>query len=772
MMAQGQMTGNIRSSFLTKVGLTDLRKQQLEPLVRRPWVEFVAAVVITLAVVSIFRGERGMDFALLWASANLAVNGICALMQLRLRKQLETEADRNKTAIQVSLLNVLQGLSWGFLFVGLLPNSSGGIQLLLVWCLAALLAAAAFSRWTVPATALCLITPIAFGGALGMLMASVEQSLLAALAVLMLFAVLTRLVIVTGASMRLQLAEQQAAIANSETIGLLLRDFERDSSDWLWEINNQGLLTRGANTFAKTLSISDYEIQNCDLAGLIDARTQPLAGLARKTLFQLLETKQPFTHEIFAISTSSGERFIRLTAKPIFNEDNNAGGWRGVAADVTTEKIAERKVEQLSMRDVLTGLPNRPYFYETFEADLRATYGQGLWLMCFDLDGFKAINDEVGHNTGDRVLVAIAHRLEKFQSKSVKIARLSGDEFGAIIHGDLAFVERTWKAIAKEVAVPLVINNRSFDVTISIGIAKCGGLQLVSSRIVRMADLALYRAKQDRSGKACFFNEEMDSEDKQRQEFERDFRAALEHDQFELEYQPICDAQNHEVNCYEALVRWRHPRNGTVPPALFIPLAEETGLIDRLGAWVLRKACEDAMSWPRHIGVSVNVSAIQFESQKVLSATAHALALSGMSPSRLVLELTESALLKNESNTRKIMSDLKILGVKMALDDFGTGQSSLYHLQHYNFDIIKIDRSFVCDSVGQTNSTAIVRAIIQLASELGMNTVAEGVESPAQLEALVKAGCSEVQGYYLGRPQPAAALLAQGHVPARPKLLA
>jgi diguanylate cyclase (GGDEF)-like protein len=775
-MAKGQTKSSGMLGMLAKIGMADLQRQQLEPMVNRPWAEFLAAVLVTFAIIAVFQNQHGLYFAVLWGSANFVINGICAIVQTRLQKKLELESDRRKTAVQLSTLSLLQGFSWGSLFVGLLPISTGGIQLLLVWCLAAVLAATAFARWTVPAIALCLITPIAAGGALGMYMASVEQAVPAAIAILMLFAVLMRLVSVTGAAMRKQLAEQQLAITNSETISLLLRDFERDSSDWLWETNAQGILVRGASGFAKSLSISDYELQNCDLAGLVDARTQPLSGLARKTLFQLFQSGQPFNSEVFAVSTSNGERFVRLTAKPINFVDGMPKAWRGVAADVTTEKLAERKVEQLSMRDVLTGLPNRPFFYETFEADLRVTYGQGLWLAVFDIDGFKAINDEHGHSVGDRLLVALAHRLERFQSKTVKIARLSGDEFGVIIHGDLPNVERTWRALSKEIAVPFVVNNCTIDITVSIGIAKCSGLQLISSRIVRMADLALYRAKQEGSGKACFFNEEMDQEDQRKQEFERDFRAAMEHDQFELEYQPICDAQNHEVNCYEALVRWRHPRNGTVPPALFIPLAEETGLIDRLGAWVLRKACEDAMSWPKHIGVSVNVSAVQFDSQKVLSATAHALAMSGLAPSRLTLELTESALLKNESNTRKIMSDLKILGVKMALDDFGTGQSSLYHLQHYNFDTIKIDRSFVLDSVGQSNSTvnstAIVRAIIQLAGELGMNTVAEGVESAAQLELLVKAGCSEVQGYYLGRPQPAAALLAQGHIPSRPKLLA
>ncbi len=772
-MAQSQQknTGGMGGMW-TKLGLANLKQQQLEPLVRRPWAEFAASAIVTCAILAIFQNQPGSQFAMLWASLNLAVSGLCAVAYAHFRTQLQADGSRDSVAIKISLVNVIQGLSWGALFAGLLPHSAGGIQLLLVWCLAALLAAGAFGRWTVPSTAMCLITPIAFGGALGMLFASVEQALLASVAVLMLFAVLTRLVLVTSANMRLQLAEQQTAIANSETLGLLLRDFEKDSGDWLWETDSKGLLARGASSFSRNLSISEYEIQNCDLAGLIDARTQPLSGLARKTLHELFAVGEPFSHEVFAMSTSSGEKFIRLTAKPVEFDNQKPVTWRGVAADVTSEKQSEHKIQQLSMRDVLTGLPNRPYFYETFELDLRNTYGQGLWLMCVDLDGFKAINDRLGHSAGDKVLVALAHRLERFQSKSIKIARLGSDEFGVILHGDLAFVDRTWKAIAKEIAVPLAVNGKNMTVTASVGIAKCSGLQLVSSRIMRMADMALYHAKQEGVGKASYYTEEMDQEDRQKQEFERDFRAALEYDQFTLEYQPICDAANHEVNCYEALVRWRHPRNGIVPPALFIPFAEEAGLIDRLGAWVLRKACEDAMAWPRHISVAVNVSALQFESQKILSATAHALAMSGMAPSRLILELTESALLRNESNTRKMMADLKILGVKMALDDFGTGQSSLYHLQHYSFDTIKIDRSFVCDSAGQTNSTAIIRAIIQLAVELGMNTVAEGIESPAQLDALVKAGVSELQGYYLGRPQPAQALLAQGHVPMRPKMLA
>ncbi|HEV2544230.1 MAG TPA: EAL domain-containing protein [Methylobacterium sp.] len=451
-------------------------------------------------------------------------------------------------------------------------------------------------------------------------------------------------------------------------------------------------------------------------------------------------------------------RIVAIEIQPI-----DGGGFVAIFEEVTERWNAEARIAHMARHDAVTELPNRVLLRERIEgAIIQARRDTGFAVLCLDLDNFKQVNDTLGHAVGDELLRAVAHRLRACLREVDIVARLGGDEFAVIQAAVEAPADAATlaKRILDVVSAPYALTHHSVTIGVSIGIALAPSDGLEPERLMQCADVALYRAKGDGRGVFRFFEAEMDSRLQARRSLELDLRAAFEAEVFDLHYQPIYDLSQERICGFEALLRWTHPTRGRVSPAEFVPLAEEIGLIVPLGEWVLRRACREAARWPEGLKVAVNVSAAQFTSTALIGTVKEALAESGLPARRLELEITESVLLVNGSATVAILHGLRDLGVRIAMDDFGTGYSSLSYLRSFPFDKMKVDQSFTRDLTVEQGSGFIVRAVVSLASSLGMTTTAEGVETPEQLAWLREEGCDEVQGYLFSPPVPASALPA------------
>jgi diguanylate cyclase (GGDEF)-like protein len=454
----------------------------------------------------------------------------------------------------------------------------------------------------------------------------------------------------------------------------------------------------------------------------------------------------------FQCEHRSGQAFA------VFHRPMGAG-WIATYEDITERRQTEARIAYLAHYDPLTGLLNRVLFREEMEQALRVldSRSQQLAVLCLDLDKFKEVNDTLGHPAGDALLQIVAQRLRHCVGTDGKVARLSGDEF-AILHVTAGGAERTQllaERIIATVGKAIEIEKRSLAVGLSVGVSLAPYDGNDADDLLKKADIALYRAKASGGNAAFFFERKMQAELEARRALQADLSSAIESQELELFYQPLYNLRTSTVCGFEALVRWRHPEHGMVSPADFIPIAEETGLIVPIGEWVIRQACADAMLWPNGIRVAVNLSAVQFGKSDLVKIVSDALSLTGLPAARLELEVTESVLLQDNAETMGTLHQLRALGLRIALDDFGTGYSSLSYLRSFPFNKIKIDQSFVREMGERADCASIVNAVASLARELGMDTTAEGVETQEQVQQLVRAGCTEVQGYHLGRPGPA-----------------
>jgi diguanylate cyclase (GGDEF)-like protein/PAS domain S-box-containing protein len=427
--------------------------------------------------------------------------------------------------------------------------------------------------------------------------------------------------------------------------------------------------------------------------------------------------------------------------------------------DITERRKAEAKIAYMAHHDALTDLPNRLLLFEQLRQMLAQTrQGTHVAVFCLDLDRFKDVNDAHGHPVGDLLLKAVADRLRPCIRDTDMVARLGGDEFAIMQAGASQPTDATALAsrLIEVIGAPYELSGAQITVELSIGIALAPGDGRDPDQLLKSADMALYRAKSDGRGLYRFFEPEMDARMQTRRRLEIDLRSAIANGEFELFYQPLVDMKTEYVTGFEALIRWHHPERGMILPLDFIAVAEETGLIVQIGDWVLRQACTEAATWPSGVKIAVNLSPVQFKSKGLLLSVVSALAASGLSPTRLELEITESVLLQDGDATLAILNELRELGIRISMDDFGTGYSSLSYLRKFPFDKIKIDQTFIFDMSHHNDSLAIVRAVIAMGSGLGIATTAEGVETPEQFKQLKLEGCTEVQGYLFSPPRPAA----------------
>ena len=436
------------------------------------------------------------------------------------------------------------------------------------------------------------------------------------------------------------------------------------------------------------------------------------------------------------------------------------GGWVATHEDITEQRRSEVKIEYMDHHDALTDLANRVLLNERLEQALgrRIHREEFVAVHHLDLDQFKAVNDTFGHPAGDKLLKIVADRLRGLVRQTDTIARMGGDEF-VIVQApisDPADATSLAQRVIEVIGEPFDIDGHQAMIGASIGIAVGPNDGLRPDRLLRNADLALYRAKGDGRGTFRFFEAAMDLQMQTRRIMEQDLRKALQAGEFELYYQPVVNLARNAISGFEALIRWNHPVKGLISPASFIPLAEEIGFIVPIGEWVIRQACTTAAQWPGDLHVAVNISAAQFRSPGLMQVIVGALAASGLPPTRLEIEITETVLLQNRETTLAVLHQLRALGVRIAMDDFGTGYSSLTYLQCFPFDKIKIDRSFVKDIAKNAGSLNIVRAVAAMANGMGMTATAEGVETAEQLETITSEGCTEMQGFLFSKPLPLA----------------
>ncbi|WP_298103818.1 EAL domain-containing protein [Bradyrhizobium sp.] len=444
-------------------------------------------------------------------------------------------------------------------------------------------------------------------------------------------------------------------------------------------------------------------------------------------------------------------RLIQILNQPLKN------GWLATHDDITERTRAEEQIRHLAHYDALTDLPNRTLFHERLRQELaEATSASQLAVLYIDIDQFKSVNDSLGHMIGDELLKSVASRLGACVEGADFVARLGGDEF-AIVKTRLKDPVEAAKLAARvleTIRAPYncLGNQLASDASIGVAMAPQHGTDL--EQILKNADMAMYAAKSAGRRTWRFFEPSMDAHVRARRQLETDLRKAIAEEALEVYYQPCLNLQNGTITGCEALVRWRHPERGMISPAEFIPLAEETGLINEIGEWVLAKACNEAASWPVAINVAVNVSPVQFRSGTLALKIVAALAESGLSAQRLELEITEAVLIRDDETALEILHQLRAIGIRIALDDFGTGYSSLSYLKRFPFDKIKIDRCFVNDLAEATDSS-IVQAVVNIAAARHMTTTAEGVEMERQQELLRRLGCTEMQGYLFSAPKPA-----------------
>jgi len=449
-------------------------------------------------------------------------------------------------------------------------------------------------------------------------------------------------------------------------------------------------------------------------------------------------------------------RIIKITHQPMVQ-----GGWVAIYEDITERHRAEESIAHMARHDALTDLPNRVLLREKMAEGLARVEAAGEQMAVFylDLDNFKGVNDTLGHAIGDRLLGTIAQRVRGAVGEADTVARLGGDEFAIVqCNASARSAEMLARALVEIVSEPVMIDGQEINTGVSVGVAMAPGDGTAADHLMKCADLALYRAKAEGRAMYRFFEPDMDARIQARRALELDLRHALAAGEFTLVFQPQISLATDRLAGMEALLRWTHAERGAVPPSEFIPLAEETGLIVPLGEWVLRQACAEAARWPDPITVAVNLSPVQFRNRSLVATVTHALAAARLSPHRLELEITEAVLLQDDEAIVTMLHQLRALGVRISMDDFGTGYSSLSYLRSFPFDKIKIDRSFIKDIERSRDSASIIRAIASLGASLGIETTAEGIETDEQLDLVRRAGCTEMQGYLVSRPVPAAEL--------------
>lgn len=764
------------------------RGRQFRAVVRLLPLAGVTTLMMIGAALYFFWGVAARPWMLGWAVALAVVSSANAWLGWRWRgKGRNTPVSRLAVWGLAASLGV-SALLFALMTVHLFAVGSDAQRVVLVAVVGAVIATGGWMFAGLPQTGLTWSLVLCGATLVGLAWTQWERFAVLPLLLAFYGAALICTVLLTSRLFLQSLIAEQALEQQNQLVGLLLNDFEENASDGLWETDRAGRLRHVSLRLAQIMGQSVHSLQGQVLSDLLLGMA-PAAGQAGRGMAAALAAKlaqgAPFRDMAVPVLLAGHNRWCSFTGKPLLDAAGNVAGWRGVASDATALRERDLELNRLANVDALTGLANRHQFNLRLAAQfvtplpgliahaVNATAPRRSPAACalfmLDLDNFKTVNDSLGHAAGDTLLCEVAQRLSSQVRPHALLARLGGDEFALLVPGglDRAQAQALGDRLQNALMQPCTISGHRVDVHASIGVGFAPVDAADAQSLLKVSDLALYAAKAAGRRTLRFFEPHMDVAARDKLSLLSEFRQALQCGQFVLHYQPQIDLAHNRLLGFEALVRWLHPQRGLVPPAQFIPLAEDSGLIVPLGEWVLRQACADAALWPEPLRVAVNISAVEFERSNVRQAVDAALRASGLPAQRLELELTESTLLQDSSSAVLRLQDVRSIGVRVALDDFGTGFSSLAYLRSFPLDKLKIDRSFVKTLDPAQNgqapdpgAVAIVQAIHGLAAALGLLTTAEGVETLAQHDVLRGLGCHSGQGHLFARPMDAQRTLA------------
>jgi diguanylate cyclase (GGDEF)-like protein/PAS domain S-box-containing protein len=707
-----------------------------------------------LCVAYLLREEVPGSHIALWL-LSLAVAGILAAHRQRKLKGRMIHSIGRRTIDRVAYFSVIFGAIWmvpaRYFFDAAAPSE----QLALGIMTAVMMAGAAFVFAPIPAASLGFI--LMMGATMTRMLGEAGTAGLFVLGPIYALAMLG-VVFTNGRSfmqktwLGLELQERQ------ETVSLLLREYESSDADWLWRTNANLCFENVSARFARAIGRTSRELQGLTLRDLLKS-TPRLDQSVRRAIAAALASlaqREGFSNLSIPIEVEGELRTIELSGRPRYSGHGRFVGYEGVGSDVTESREAAARIAHMAHHDALTGLPNRLYLLESLGSALGQAKkrGQRCALILIDLDRFKSINDTLGHIAGDHLLEQVSRCLESVISDEMTAGRLGGDEFAIVVplvesRGEL---EQMCLALVGALHGPFLYQDQRLFVGASVGVAMGPRDGESVADLMRNADLALYKSKAGNGNEIRFYDPALHAQSEDRRRIELALRDAADAAEFSVYYQPVVDARSGEIESFEALLRWNSRELGAVSPARFIPIAEETGLLGKIGEWVLRSACREAAKWPAHIGIAVNVSPRQVQDPAFLVTLMSALTQAQLEPHRLELEVTESVFLELTERTQSVLQQIQSLGVRLAMDDFGTGYSSLGYLRRAEFDTLKIDQSFVQSiSAGNSESTAIIRAVVALAGSLGMKTVAEGVQTEEQLQVVRSLGVDRLQGFIFSR---------------------
>ena len=752
--------------WLTILGLKDpggddwarVRGAQVNMITDLALVRLIVSVLAGCVIVSTLASTTSKALLLGWFAAVAIVSGLLAVPNLRQRQSPMITASMFELHRE-SLSLMVAALCWTALPL-LLGIRGGASQVLTVWTVAtALMGSATFALSAVPLATAGFITIL--GGGLAWMMHKLGMDLIACTAIAYSISLIMACLL-NGRTLVLHKFNELALREKSEVVSLLLREYEDSGGDWMWQTDASRCLTHVSPRFAIALGVEPDTLEAKPLLQILAGEAWEAGNFTAgmRELSEKLKKRESFSDLVMPVKIAGNTHWWELSASPRFDDNGAFLGFRGVGSDVTDARRSADKINRMARFDTLTGLPNRLLVNEALgEAMEEADRWRGrCGFMMIDLDRFKAVNDTLGHPIGDRLLTRVSERLKSVMSDNEVCGRLGGDEFAVVIKdaNDGTRLTRLAHKIIEEISRPYEVDQHTIYIGASVGIATGPRDGRTVETLIRSADLALYRSKDQGGSIFHAYEPQLHTHAEERRVVEIALRKALERNEFEVYYQPVVNAQSGTIESFEALLRWHNPELGNVSPAKFVPIAEETRLIGAIGEWVLRTACAEAATWPSTIRIAVNVSAEQLHDKNFTAMVVSALSHAGLPPHRLELEVTESVFMREGTNALAVLDQILALGVRLALDDFGTGYSSLGYLSQTNFSTIKVDRSFVQGAAKNVPaSLAIIRAVVALADSLGMSTTAEGVETDEECQMINSLGCRKIQGYLFGRPMPA-----------------
>ncbi len=752
-----------RSAPVGSRGWGRVRAAQLNEMGRAVSIAAWGQTINALLIVYLLAGRVSYIHMGLWLFGLAMLMHYISRHRARLRGR-QIHSVRRQTIDRAAYHSVFFGVIWGFPARFFFEFANPGQQLALCVITATMMAGAASFLSAIPFAAATFV--VIMGTATTQMLSTTGSWVITAIGPVYTLAMLL-IVLINGRGFLQRKCLDLALEERQETVSLLLREYESSDADWLWQTNGQLAFQNVSARFARAIGRSLEELEGASLHDLLKdvPRTDQTVRRAIASLETSASRREAISEIVIPLTVGDTIKNIQLSGRPTFSRQGRFIGFQGVGSDVTVARQAADRIAHMARHDALTGLPNRLQLLENLGDALKSAQARGeeCAVLLVDLDRFKTINDSLGHVAGDHLLQQVARCFETVISDAMTAGRLGGDEFAIVVPAieSREELEQLCLALVSALQGPFLYRDQRLFVGASVGVAIGPRDGASEEDLIRSADLALYRAKDGNGNDIRFFEPAYHARAEERRKIELALHGAVDAGEFSLAYQPVVDSGTLKIKSFEALLRWHNPELGQIPPTKFIPIAEETGMLGRIGEWVLRGACREAATWPADISIAVNVSPRQLRDPGFIVTLVSALTQAGLEPSRLELEVTETVFLELTSTTQKILQQIQSLGVRLAMDDFGTGYSSLGYLRKADFDTLKIDRSFVSAiSAKDPESTAIIRAVVALAGSLGMKTVAEGVSTEEQMALVRSLGCDRIQGYIFSRPVSASTVKA------------